>query len=63
MKKKLTIKEVERQIDQCERLLSVPQSMAIWSKIVSIYNALKIKYCQMKGESPIVTYGQTDHII
>ncbi|GHV16096.1 hypothetical protein FACS1894169_09210 [Bacteroidia bacterium] len=63
MKKQLTIREVEQQIDQCERLLSVPQSMATWSKIVNIYNALKIKYCQMKGESPIVTYGQTDHII
>lgn len=59
----MSITEVEQQIDQCERLLSVPQSMATWSKIVSIYNAQKIKYCQMKGESPIVTYGQTDHII
>lgn len=63
MKKQLTITDVEQQIDQCIRLLSVPQSMAIWSKIISLYNAQKIKQCQMKGERPIVTEGKKEHII
>lgn len=62
MKERITIRNVEQQIDQCEKLLSVPQNMATWSKIVSVYNALKIKRCQMIGESPIVTHGQTEHI-
>lgn len=60
---KMTIREVEQQIDQCVRLLSVPQNMATWSKIVSVYNALKIKQCQMKGEHPIVTHSKPEHII
>lgn len=62
-KKQLTIKDVEHQIDQCEKLLSVPQNMPTWSKIISIYNALLIKHCQMKGEEVIVTYYKSDYII
>lgn len=62
-KKQLTIREVERRIDQCEELLSVPQNMATWSKIVSDYNALKIKHCRTKGEEVIVTYYKSDYII
>lgn len=63
MKKQMTIREVEKQICECEKLLSVPQDMPTWSKIVSIYNALKLKHCRMTYTNIIVTEGQTEHII
>lgn len=62
MKEKL-IKDVEKHIDNLELLLSEPLPMATWSRLVGNYNALKIKLCQMKGESPTVTYYNPDYII
>ncbi|WP_108821071.1 hypothetical protein [Dysgonomonas sp. Marseille-P4361] len=63
MKKKLTITEVEKRIADLEALLSQPLPMATWSLLVGNYNALKIKRCQMNGESPSVDYSKPEYII
>lgn len=63
MKEKLTVKEVEKRIDDLEALLSQPLPMATWSLLVGNYNNLKIKLCQMKGESPTIDYSKPEYII
>jgi len=63
MKEHLTIDMVEERIEHLEKLLSHPQNMPLWSKLISQYNALKIKWNQMKGIKPIVSYYKPDHII
>ncbi len=58
-----TISNVEAKIEVCYNILSEPLSMSRWAKIVSEYNALNIKLCQLKGEQPIVEHYANNHLI
>lgn len=63
MKEKATITDIEKRIDDLEFMLSQPMQMRTWSELVSRYHALKIKLCNMRGESPIVLHLKPEHIV
>lgn len=48
----MTFKELENEIENAERALFETKTIKEWDAAVSRYNYLKIKWCQMRGESP-----------
>lgn len=63
--KRITIEEVEKNIESLEIWLSVGGRMPMkqWSRMISEYNAMLIKRSQMRGEEIIVTHYKSEYII
>lgn len=62
-RKPLTYRQVQRRINQIEKLLIQPQSMSEWDLLIHEYNALLIKECQMTGSEIYVTHWKSEYII
>ena len=63
MKKELTIRDIEMQIEHIEYLFNFGMSMQRWSMLISKYHALHIKLANMKGEHVSADYSKSDYII
>lgn len=59
----MIFKELDKELDRLEVALQEAKTMKEWDTLVHEYNALKIKRCQMTGESPLVDYSKPEHII
>ena len=48
----MTIRQLENEIENAERALFETKTIKEWDAAVRHYNNLKIRWCQMAGESP-----------
>lgn len=59
----MIFKELDKKFDHLEEALLEAKTMEEWDMLVHQYNALKLDFWRMTGDSPTVDYSKPEYII